>query len=111
MSRESRSELTDAEASPPCVALELLVMMLITPFTALAPQTVAPGPRITSIRSMESRHTCNVLYGYLFAYETDQRAKVDVVLVEQHPVLALVLPKPNSRLSTMTMSRPSSTKS
>jgi hypothetical protein len=39
---------------PPLVSREDLVMMLITPFTALAPQTVPPGPRITSIRSMSS---------------------------------------------------------
>jgi len=30
------------------------VMMLITPFTAFAPQSVAPGPLITSMRSMSS---------------------------------------------------------
>src|SRR5690348_6587243 len=30
-------------------------MMLITPFTAFAPHSVPPGPRITSIRSMSSR--------------------------------------------------------
>ena len=35
-------------------------MMLITPLTALAPQTVAPGPRITSIRSMSSSGKSNV---------------------------------------------------
>jgi len=29
--------------------------MLMTPFTALAPQIVPPGPRMTSIRSMSSR--------------------------------------------------------
>lgn len=33
------------------------VMMLITLFTALAPHTVPPGPRITSIRTMSSRDT------------------------------------------------------
>ena len=33
----------------------LFVMMLITPFTALAPHTVPPGPRITSIRTRSSR--------------------------------------------------------
>ena len=35
----------------PCVSLELRVMMLMTPFTALAPHTAPPGPLMTSIRS------------------------------------------------------------
>jgi hypothetical protein len=35
-----------------------LVMMLMTPLTALAPHSVAPGPRITSIRSTSSRERC-----------------------------------------------------
>ena len=34
-----------------------LLMTLMTPFTALAPHTVAPGPRITSICSTSSRNT------------------------------------------------------
>ena len=38
----------------PWVSWALRVMMLITPLTALAPHMVAPGPRITSIRSMSS---------------------------------------------------------
>ena len=32
-------------------------MMLMTPLTAFAPQIAAPGPRITSMRSMLSRET------------------------------------------------------
>ena len=40
-------------------ANKLLVMMLMTPFTAFAPHTVPPGPRITSMRSMSSRGTFN----------------------------------------------------
>ena len=35
----------------PCSTADL-VTMLMTPFMALAPQTVPPGPRMTSIRSM-----------------------------------------------------------
>ena len=46
-----------AVTKPPWVALALLVMMLITPLTALAPHSVAPGPRITSIRSTSSSGT------------------------------------------------------
>ena len=37
--------------------LELLVMILITPFMAFAPHTVPPGPRITSMRSIFSSGT------------------------------------------------------
>ena len=33
------------------------VMTLMTPFTAFAPQSVAPGPLITSMRSMSSSST------------------------------------------------------
>jgi hypothetical protein len=34
-------------------------MMLMTPFTALAPQSVAPGPLMTSMRSMcSSTRSC-----------------------------------------------------
>src|SRR5947208_2537189 len=40
-----------------CVALAFLVMTLMTPSTALAPQRVAPGPRITSILSTSSNIT------------------------------------------------------
>ena len=36
------------------MSLALLVMILITPLTALAPQSVAPGPLMTSICSMSS---------------------------------------------------------
>src|SRR5450631_2980740 len=43
------SEPEPAVTKPPCVSLALLVMTLMTPFTALAPHTVPPGPRITSI--------------------------------------------------------------
>ena len=39
---------------PPTVSRAERVMMLITPLTALAPHSVAPGPRITSMRSMSS---------------------------------------------------------
>ncbi len=45
---------TVVESRSPCVSFALLVMMLMTPLTALAPQSVAPGPRMTSIRSMSS---------------------------------------------------------
>jgi hypothetical protein len=36
------------------VSAAIAVMMLMTPLTALAPQIVAPGPLITSMRSMSS---------------------------------------------------------
>jgi hypothetical protein len=41
----------------PWVPLAALVITLITPLTALAPHIVAPGPRITSIRSTSSSGT------------------------------------------------------
>ena len=41
--------------TPPCVSRALLVMMLMTPFMALAPHSVPPGPRITSMRSRSSK--------------------------------------------------------
>ena len=54
----------DTEASPPepSDALSMLpwlaaaerVTMLITPFMALVPHRAAPGPRMTSMRSMSS---------------------------------------------------------
>ena len=34
--------------------------MLTTPFIALTPQSVAPGPRITSIRSTSGKGTSTV---------------------------------------------------
>jgi hypothetical protein len=43
-----------AEARVPWVSCAERVMMLITPFTALAPHRVPPGPLMTSIRSMSS---------------------------------------------------------
>jgi hypothetical protein len=46
-----------AFTSPPWVSAACLVMMLMTPFMAFAPQMVAPGPRITSILSMSSNRT------------------------------------------------------
>ncbi len=39
---------------PTLRALGRLVMMLMTPLTALASHTLAPGPRMISIRSMSS---------------------------------------------------------
>ena len=45
------------ERSSPCVSFAFLVITLITPFTALAPHKVAPGPLMTSIRSMSSSGT------------------------------------------------------
>ncbi len=39
----------------PCVSLEFLVMILMTPSKAFAPQMVPPGPRMTSILSMSSK--------------------------------------------------------
>jgi hypothetical protein len=39
------------------VSRAVRVMMLITPFTAFAPHSVAPGPLITSMRSMSSSIT------------------------------------------------------
>jgi hypothetical protein len=43
----------DVELTQPAhVSAADFVMMLMTPFTALAPQTAPPGPRITSMRSM-----------------------------------------------------------
>ncbi len=41
-------------SSAPWVSAESLVRMLMTPLTALAPHTAAPGPRMTSMRSMSS---------------------------------------------------------
>ena len=41
----------------PWVSFAFLVMMLMTPLTALAPHSVPPGPRITSIRSTSSKST------------------------------------------------------
>ena len=49
-----RDRPPSTRTSPPCVSAVALVTMLITPFTALAPHMAAPGPRITSIRSMSS---------------------------------------------------------
>ena len=40
--------------SAPCVSAAVLVTMLMTPLTAFAPHMAAPGPRITSMRSMSS---------------------------------------------------------
>src|SRR2546427_546329 len=45
------------DSSTPCVSLASFVMTLITPLTALAPHSVAPGPLMTSIRSMSARGT------------------------------------------------------
>jgi len=44
-------------ANVPCVALAFFVIMLMTPLTALSPQIVPAGPRITSIRSTSSSRT------------------------------------------------------
>src|SRR5260370_6142977 len=44
-------------SKPPCVSAALFVMTLMTPFTALAPHTVPPRPRTTSIPSMSSTGT------------------------------------------------------
>ena len=53
---EPRSSVpTPVSTSAPCVLTAGLVMMLTTPFTALEPHMVAPGPRMTSMRSMSSR--------------------------------------------------------
>ena len=41
----------------PCVSLLDLVMMLMTPLTAFAPQSVPPGPLMTSIRSTSASGT------------------------------------------------------
>ena len=43
-----------ATTRTPCVSFAFFVKILITPFTALAPQRAAPGPRRTSIRSISS---------------------------------------------------------
>jgi hypothetical protein len=51
------TEPAPATARIPGVAAAGLVMMLITPFTAFAPQSVPPGPRTTSIRSTSSSIT------------------------------------------------------
>src|SRR3989440_967020 len=45
------------ETRSPCVSLLFLLMTLMTPFTALAPHSAAPGPLMTSIRSMSARGT------------------------------------------------------
>ena len=45
---------TPAVSNPPCVSLARLAIMLMTPLTALAPYSVAPGPRMTSMRSISS---------------------------------------------------------
>ena len=45
------------DTSIPIVSLVSFVMTLITPFTALAPHSVAPGPLMTSIRSMSASGT------------------------------------------------------
>lgn len=45
------------EIRPPCDCFAERVMTLMTPLTALAPQIVAPGPRITSMRSTSSSKT------------------------------------------------------
>ena len=39
----------------PWLSFAVFVMILMTPLTALAPHNVAPGPLITSIRSMSSK--------------------------------------------------------
>ena len=39
---------------PPLASVVFLVMILMTSFTAFAPHTIAPDPRITSMRSMSS---------------------------------------------------------
>ena len=49
------NEPPPAVTKVPWVSRALLVTMLMIPFTALAPHTLAPGPRMTSIRSM----SCN----------------------------------------------------
>jgi len=50
-----RSSLpTATRVKSPRVSAADFVMMLITPLTAFEPQIVAPGPRMTSIRSMSS---------------------------------------------------------
>ena len=43
---------TDTLTSVPFVSVARLVITLMTPLTALAPQTLPPGPRVTSMRSM-----------------------------------------------------------
>ena len=49
-----------ATSCAPCVVEDLLVMILITPLTAFAPQTEPPGPRMTSILSTFPKGRSNV---------------------------------------------------
>ena len=57
-------------------------MMLMTPLTALAPHRVAPGPLITSMRSMSSRQ--DVLH---VPVDAGEQRRVDAAAVDQHQQL------------------------